>query len=117
MSINRKPEKINQKDPMSSIAPKKDAPRELLKIADSNITKTTPSPASKDRDFGNLISPSINLATIQNITEIISPITKNKPLPDSTGILVKGKKKIGNKVTNKNADRKESFPIIFEFIQ
>lgn len=116
INIKIKPEKINQKEPTSSIVPNKDKLDAPPKIADKNTTNTTTAPANNEEDLGIMTSPSKNLATIQKITDIIAPRTRNKPLLDSTGILVKGRKKIGNKTTTNNEDRSDNLPTIFEFI-
>ena len=68
------------------------------------------------QDFGKIIFPSINLAIVQKIIVITKPITNKNPFADSTGILVNGKKKIGNKVITQNKDQKEILSNIFDNI-
>jgi hypothetical protein len=116
ISIRMKPEKINQKLPISNIVPKKDTCIFAEKTDDRSKTKTTPSPERSSQDFGKTISPSENLAMAQKITEITSPTTKSNPLEVSTGILVKGKQKRGKSTITKNNDKNESLSDMFERI-
>ncbi|OGI59536.1 hypothetical protein A2814_03335 [Candidatus Nomurabacteria bacterium RIFCSPHIGHO2_01_FULL_38_19] len=116
ISIRRKPLKINQKEPTSSIIPNKDALDAPEKMAERKETRTMPAPASRHIDLGKLILPSDNRAIIQKIIDTISPIIKNRPFPVSIEILVKGKKKIGNNTTTKKSDEKEILSIIFEYM-
>ena len=96
--------------------PNKDALDAPEKIAERKKTKTMPAPESKHIDLGKLILPSDNRANIQKITDTISPITKNKPLPVSIETLVKGKKKTGNNITTKKSDKKEILSKMFEYM-
>lgn len=77
---------------------------------------TTPRPESKNQDLGRVILPSENLAAIQKIIETTRPITKSRPLDVSTGIWVKGKKKIGNNTIVKKSDQKEILSKMFDNI-
>lgn len=115
-NISKKAANINQKVPMSNIVPKnetlfafenKDAPK--------NAT-TMPRPANNTGDFGKIILPSENLAAAQKIIEITRPKTKRSPLEVSAGTEVKGKKKIGKRVTVRNNDQKEILSKIFDNI-
>jgi hypothetical protein len=72
---------------------------------------------TNNRDLGNVIVPSENLAIAQKITHSASPKTKSKPLEVSTGIFVKGKTKRGNNTITKNNDQNESLSNIFEGIK
>lgn len=67
-------------------------------------------------DLEKLIFPSENLATTPKITDIVRPNTKSSPLETSTGILVNGKKNIGNKTITKNKEMNEILSIIFDHI-
>lgn len=75
-----------------------------------------PNPDSKSQDFGKIILPSENLAIAQKTTQAASPKTKRNPLAVSMGILVKGKKKKGNRTITKDNDKNESLSNIFERI-
>jgi hypothetical protein len=111
-----KPAKIYQKLPTSNIVPNKDTCELLLKRTDNKTARTIPNPDTKSQDFGKIILPSRNLEIAQNISANATPMTNNNPFDVSTGMLVNGKQKIGNKTTTKNNDQKESFSNIFEFI-
>ncbi len=50
----------------------------------------------------------------QNTREIVRPKTRRRPLDVSTGILVKGKQKIGSRTIINDKDIKESLSKIFE---
>ena len=75
-----------------------------------------PNPDSNSQDFGKIILPSENLAIAQKTIQAASPKTKRNPLAVSIGILVKGKKKNGNRTTTKNNEKNESLSKIFERI-
>ena len=72
-SIKTKPEKINQKDPISNIVPNKDTWEFEEKRAESRNTKAIPKPDAKSHDFGKIILPSRNLAIAQKIIQAASP--------------------------------------------
>ena len=107
-NIKRKPEKMNQKDWTSNIVPNKETPCTLETRAETRVAKTTKKPPNKHTDSGKTIFPSKNLAKLQNITVKRSANTKRKPLEISIGILVKGKKKNGNKTTKETKEINES---------
>ena len=114
ISIKRKPVKINQKDPTSNIVPKKDTCEALEKKAERKNTRTIPTPASMHRDLGKIIFPSKNRANPQKIIVDKSPKTKSSPLEISTGIVVKGRKKMGNSTMTKKSEKKEILSKILE---
>ena len=58
----------------------------------------------------------LGLAIAQKITQARSPTTRSNPLEVSTGMLVNGKQKRGNKTITKNNDKKESLSNMFERI-
>ncbi len=115
-NINIKPAKINQKDPISNMIPNKDTCGVPEERAESKKAMIIPRPETRSHDFGKTIFPSRNLAMDQKITQRVSPTTSSNPLEVSTGILVKGKKKTGNKTMTKNSEKKESLLNIFEFM-
>ncbi|OGI66569.1 hypothetical protein A2823_00425 [Candidatus Nomurabacteria bacterium RIFCSPHIGHO2_01_FULL_41_91] len=115
-SIKTKAERINQKDPISNMVPNKDTCDVPEKRAESRNTKVMPNPDTNNQDLGKTIRPSENRAIAQKTTETASPKTKSRPFEVSTGILVKGKQKIGNNTTTKNSDKNESLSNIFECI-
>ena len=104
---------MNQKLPMSNIVPNKDDPRLAENSADKRTIKEIRKPAPINLDFGKITFPSTNLAIAQKTTQAVKPTTKSKPLEVSTGRLVKGKQKRGNKVITMNNDKKESLSNIF----
>jgi hypothetical protein len=114
ISIKTKPEKINQKLPMSNMVPNKDTWGFLEKRAERRKAKAIPNPDTNNQDLGKIILTSENLAIAQKTMQAASPKTKSSPLEVSTGILVKGKEKRGNNTTTKNNDKKESLSNIFE---
>lgn len=116
-NISKNATNINQKVPRSKIVPKKDVWGAEENEAESKNTKTTASPERITGDRGRLIFPSENLATAQKITETAKPPTKSSPLEVSTGILVKGKKKTGNKITTTDKEIKETLSKIFDHIK
>lgn len=116
MNIKRKAESINQKVPESSIMPKKETFNAGEKIAERRKTNTMPKPEVKSQDLGKIILPSENRAAIQKIIEIVSPTTKRKPFETSTGILVKGRKKIGNNTMTAKRAQNEILSKIFDNI-
>ena len=115
-NIKIKPEKINQKVPISNIIPKKDGEDGEDKIEESRNASTCPKPPHKIYDFGISTLPSENLAAAQNITETAKPITKSKLLEVSTGILVNGKKKTGSNTITIDKATKEIRSKIFDNI-
>lgn|SRR3989339_201284 len=116
INIRTKAAKMNQKEPMSNIVPNKDTWELPEKREERRKTRTMPSPEARRADLGKIIFPSENRAMAQKITESASPATKSSPLEVSTGILVKGKEKIGNKTTTRNSDKNASPSNIFVFI-
>ena len=116
IASKRKPAKTNQKVPMSNIKPNIETSVALEKSAESKKTKATPPAASREADLGKVILPSKNLARHQEITHTASPTTRSKPFEVSTGMEVKGKKKIGNNVINKNNDQNAILSKMFERI-
>jgi hypothetical protein len=116
ISIKTKAEKINQKLPISNITPNKDTDTLPENKAESKNTNDIPNPDTNNQDLGRIILPSENLAMAQKITQAARPKTKSKPFEVSTGIFVKGKQKIGNNITTKDKDQKESLSNIFECI-
>ncbi|OGI66546.1 hypothetical protein A2642_01515 [Candidatus Nomurabacteria bacterium RIFCSPHIGHO2_01_FULL_39_10] len=112
--MKRKPEKINQKEPISNIVPKKDTSESFTKIAERKTTKTIRPPPKRGKDLGKIILPSKNRAKPQKITEKASPVAKSTPLEIPIGILVKGSKKNGNSTMTKKRETKESLLNIFE---
>ena len=115
-NINTKPEKINQKVPVSNIIPKKDGEDGEDKIEESKTASTIPKPPHKIGDFGINTFPSENLAADQNITETARPITKSKLFEVSTGIRVNGKKKTGSNTITRDKATKEIRSKIFDNI-
>ena len=116
INIKIKPEKMNQKVPMSNIVPKNEAWRAPEKMAERKTANTMPRPPSKQADRGKVILPSENRAMAQEIMEMVNPTTKSNPFEISTGTLVKGKKKTGNNTIIKNSDKNEMRSKIFELI-
>ena len=116
ISNKTKPEKINQKEPMSNIVPNQDTSEFPEKRVERKKTKTIPKAEVNSQDLGKTIFPSENLAKAQKIMLKASPITKSKPLEVSTGMLVKGKQNSGNNITTKKSDQNESFSNIFVLI-
>jgi hypothetical protein len=108
--------KINQKLPISNIVPNKETPALEEKRAERRETMTTPSPDINNQDFGKTILPSTNLAIAQKTIEAASPTTRSNPFDVSTGILVKGKQKRGNKIITINKDKNENLSKMFELI-
>ena len=96
--------------------PNKDRLKEEENKAETKNARETPKAENKSQDFGILIFPSENLAAIQKIMEIAKPITKSNPFDVSTGISVKGKKKIGNNTITVNKNQKEILSKIFDNI-
>jgi hypothetical protein len=84
--------------------------------AEIRKARTKPNPESSIKDLGMTILPSENLATAQKTIDITNPTTKSKPLEVSTGIFVKGKKKIGKSTITKKSDQKEILSKIFDNI-
>jgi hypothetical protein len=84
--------------------------------ADNKKTKDIENPETKSQDLGKTIFPSRNLAIAQKTTHRAKPETKSNPFPASTGIFVKGKKKIGNNTITKNNTKNESLSNMFELI-
>ena len=96
--------------------PKKEIFKTGENKADKKNDMTMPKPATKSQDFGNFIFPSEKRAAVQKIIDTDKPITNNKLLEISTGILVKGKKKTGNKTMTTKSDQKEILSKIFDNI-
>jgi hypothetical protein len=86
------------------------------KRAERRKVKTIPKPATKSQDFGKIIFPLENRAMAQNIIETANPATRSNPLEVSTGIFVKGRKKIGNKTITAKSDQKEILSKVFDNI-
>jgi len=95
------------------MVPKKETWEAEEKTEERKTTRTITKPETKIGDRGKLISPSENLATVQKIIEIARPTTSNRPLEVVIGILVKGKKKTGNKITTKDNEINE---ILFKIL-
>ncbi len=114
INIKRNAEKMNQKVPRSNIVPKRDTCVALEKMDESKKDTTIPPAASRVVDRGKLILPSKNRAKHQLITQTASPTTRRTPLAVSTGTLLKGKKKTGNKIITKKIDKKETLSYMFE---
>jgi hypothetical protein len=117
ISIKTKPAKINQKLPISNIVPNKETSELEERSAERRKIRATPKPETNNQDFGKIIFPSINLAIAQKIIQAVNPKTKSKPFEVSTGKLVKGKQKNGNKTTTMNNDRDDNLSNIFERIR
>jgi hypothetical protein len=93
--------------------PNKDASGLPEKIAERKTTRAIINPAPNSFDLGKVTFPSINLAIAQKTMQAVRPKTKSKPLEVSTGKLVKGKQKRGNRITTRNNDKNESLSNIF----
>ena len=115
-NINKKATSIKYTVPISSMTPKKEAPIVEENNPERKTESKIPNPDTKIQDFGIRIFPSLNLATTQNVIEIVSPNTTNNPFEASTGILVNGKKKTGKSIITKNNDKKEILSKIFDNI-
>jgi len=86
------------------------------KSAERRKAKTMPKPETKSQDLGKIIFPSEKRAAVQKIIETASPATKSNPFEVSIGILVKGRKKTGNKTMTAKSDQKEILSNIFDNI-
>ena len=113
-NIKIKAEKTNQNEPTSNMVPNKDTFRFPEKRAESKKVRATPNPAKSRVDLGKTIRRSKNRAIPQRTIQTTIPTTKSSPLEISTGMLVKGRKKIGNKTTTKNKEMNENLSSIFE---
>ena len=102
--------------PISNIVPKRDILTVVENKAEIKNTNRIPKAESNNKDFGKTTLPSENRAATQKIIETTKPTTRSKPLEVSIGILVKGKKKIGNKTITVNSDQKEILSKIFDII-
>jgi hypothetical protein len=101
---------------LSSIVPKKAILFTGENKAESRKTTITNKEVKKKGVFGRTILPSEKRAAVQKIKDKESPKTKSKPLDVSIGILIKGKKKTGNKTTTKKRHQKEILSKVFDNI-
>ena len=115
-SSKRNAANTNQNVPTSNIIPKNDILEADEKSADRKNANTTPKPASKIFDLGNVIFPPENLAAVQKMIEIVNPTTRSRPFDVSTGTLTKGKKNTGNKTMTIKSDQKEILSKIFDIM-
>jgi hypothetical protein len=104
INIKTKAEKINQKEPISNMVPNKETCGLLENKDESRNTKTIANPDKINLDLGKTTLPSINLAIVQKIIQATRPTTNNRPLEVSTGMLLKGRKKSGNKTITADSE-------------
>lgn len=114
--VNKKRQSINQKDPISSITPNNETLSEEEKREEIKDIITTPKRESIKIDLGITIFPSLKRAAAQDMIATTKPKTKSKVFAVSIGILVNGKKKIGNNTITEKIDQNEILSKIFDNI-